>query len=176
MNSIARYTRIAMLLHWLMAAGVVALFALGWFMVDLPKGPERGYYFALHKSIGLTIFGLLLIRIYWRLRHTPPPLPQHLPRWQSALAHVVHQAFYVALVAQPVSGYLSSSFSGYSTKWFALPLPSWGWRDAPLNEFFTEVHVIVSITLLVLIGVHLLGTLSHLLSGERTMLRRMLPW
>ena len=103
-------------------------------------------------------------------------MPSHLERWRAALARAVHLAFYVLLVVQPLSGYLSSSFSGYTTRWFGVPLPHWGWLDAPLNELFTEVHVIASIALLVLLCAHLLGVLSHLLAGESAMLKRMWPW
>jgi cytochrome b561 len=92
------------------------------------------------------------------------------------LARSVHLAFYALLVIQPASGYLSSSFSGYATRWFGLPLPQWGWRDAPLNELFTEIHVVSSIALLLLLAAHVLGVLSHVLAGESAMLKRMWPW
>lgn len=103
-------------------------------------------------------------------------MPDSVPRWQAQLARGVHGAFYVLLLLQPASGYLSSCFSGYPTSWFGMALPTWGWRDAPLNELFTELHVLCSITLLVLIGVHVVGFISHLLAGERGLSRRMWPW
>ena len=171
-NSNHRYTTAAVAIHWLSALLICALFGLGWFMVDLPKGPERGYYFALHKSIGLTLFLLMIYRIGWRWRHQPPALPVDVPRWQQFMATAVHRLFYVLLIIQPISGYLSSSFSGYKTNWFGVPLPHWGWRDAPLNELFTEIHVGVSIALVVLVGVHITGALSHLLEGKSAILRR----
>ncbi len=171
-----KYTRVAMLLHWVMVLLVAALFVVGWLMVEQPKGPGRSYYFALHKSLGLCAFTLLCLRVAWRLRHRPPPLPASVPRWQAQLARGVHGAFYVLLVLQPASGYLSSSFSGYATRWFGLPLPNWGWGDAPLNELFTELHVLCSIALVVLIGVHVMGFISHLLTGEYALSRRMWPW
>lgn len=171
-----RYTRTAISLHWLMAILVVVMYGLGWFMVELPQGPQRGYYFALHKSLGLSLFALLCLRACWRLRHAPPALPDTLARWRVTLARSVHLAFYALLLLQPLSGYLSSSFSGYSTSWFGLPLPQWGWRDAPLNELFTEIHVVTSLALLLLLAAHILGVLSHVLAGESAMFRRMWPW
>ncbi|MCB1748723.1 MAG: cytochrome b [Gammaproteobacteria bacterium] len=176
MDASPKYTRTAMALHWLVAVLVFSLFGIGWYMVDLPQGPARGEYFALHKSIGLCVLVLLALRIAWRYRHRPPPLPQAVPAWQRVLAGLVHRAFYVALIVQPMSGYLSSSFSGYSTRWFGLPLPQWGWKDARLNELFTEIHVGCSIVIVVLVLTHVLGVVSHLLQGERGLLRRMLPW
>lgn len=172
----ARYTRMAMLLHWSMAVLVFALFAIGWSMVDLPKGPERGATFALHKSLGLTAFMLLVWRLGWRIRHRPPALPMSVARWQQRLAHGVHHLFYLLLGVQPLTGYLSSSFSGYDTRFFGVPLPSWGYANPPLNQFFTDLHVAGSVLLAALVGVHVIGTIVHLLQPGERMLRRMLPW
>ena len=174
--STVRYTNVAILIHWATVLLVGTLFVLGWYMVDLPKGPGRSYYFALHKSLGLSVFALLCVRVAWRLRHRPPPFPQGLARWEARLARAVHHGFYLLLVLQPASGYLSSSFSGYNTQWFGLPLPAWGWHDAPLNEFFTELHEICSVALLLLIAMHVLGVVRHVLGGEWVYLRRMRPW
>ncbi len=171
-----KYTRIAMVLHWLTAALVFALYGIGWYMVELPKGPARGETFALHKSIGLTVLVLTLARIGWRLTHPAPALPPAIGRWRIVLAHAVHLAFYVLLLLQPLSGYLSSSFSGYRTSWFGLPLPYWGHENPPLNEFFTEIHVISSVGLLSLIALHILGALSHALQPGDALVKRMLPW
>lgn len=176
MATAPKYTQFAIAVHWLSAALIGTLFGLGWYMIELPPGPQRGYYFALHKSIGLSALGLLVVRALWRLRHRPPPLPAAMPVWQVMLARSVHLAFYAMLVLQPLSGYLSSSFSGYPTSVFGVPLPQWGRADPPLNEFFTEIHVICSVALLLLIAAHTLGALKHLLSGEAPMLRRMWPW
>jgi cytochrome b561 len=175
-NNQARYTTTAILLHWVIALLVFALFAVGWNMVDLPRGPDRSYNFALHKSLGLTVFGLAVVRLVWRYFHRPPPYPESMARWRITLARSAHLLFYVLLILQPVSGYISSSFSGYSTKYFGLPLPGWGWRDPPLNEFFTEIHVMNSVLFLVLIGVHVAGALTHLFDQDRGILRRILPW
>jgi cytochrome b561 len=174
-ETIEKYTTVAIVLHWLMALLVLVLIGLGWFMVDLPQGPDRSYYFALHKSIGLTVFALLGVRVAWRIRHRPPALPSFMGRWQAAVARTVHLGFYAVLLVQPVTGYVSSSFSGYKTRWFGVPLPHWGWQDAPLNELFTEIHVVVSLALVCLIALHLLGVLLHLVLGERSVLRRILP-
>ncbi len=172
----ARYTLTAMVLHWLAALLVFSLFAIGWTMVDLPRGPGRSYNFALHKSIGLTVFALSLIRIAWRFFHRPPRYPESMRYWRITIARSAHMLFYILLCLQPASGYLSSSFSGYKTKVFGVALPHWGWRDPPLNEFFTEIHVMSSVLFVVLIGAHVLGALSHVFNrGDRTF-RRILPW
>jgi cytochrome b561 len=171
-----RYTRVAMALHWLMAILIFALFAIGWHMVDLPRGPDRSANFALHKSIGLTVLLLAAVRIGWRFFHRPPPHNSLVPAWRVTAARSTHLLFYVLLFLQPTSGYLSSSFSGYETKVFGVPLPQWGWLDSPLNELFTEIHVMSSVLFVVFIGIHICGALSHGLSRNDGVLRRIIPW
>ena len=169
-----RYTSPAIALHWLIAALIAFLFGLGWYMVDLPKGPVRTPYFSLHKSIGLTVAGLALLRLLWRLGHRPPALPETMPAWQRRAAGFSHTLLYVFMFLQPVSGYVSSSFSGYTTKYFGIPLPNWGWKDQILNELFTEIHVVSSVILLSLIVVHVSAVILHA-SRRDGVAGRMLP-
>lgn len=175
-DSSDRYTWLAIALHWVIALLVFALFAIGWNMVDLPRGPDRTFNFALHKSLGLTVFGLALVRFMWRVFHRPPPYHESVTRWRVTLARSAHLLFYVLLFLQPVSGYLSSSFSGYAPRIYGIALPQWGWRDPPLNEFFTEIHVASSVMFIVLVSIHILGALSHAFDRSDGVLRRILPW
>ena len=137
-----RYNTTAIFLHWLMAILLITLFCLGWYMVDLPKGSdERSWFFALHKSIGLTMASLALIRLVWRFTHVPPSLPEAVSQFNRRLAGLTHWLLYVAMILQPLSGYISSSFSGYKTKIWGFPLPHWGLKSPVLNEIFTDIHV-----------------------------------
>lgn len=98
---------------------IFTMFGLGWYMVELPDGsPERAWFFALHKSIGLTIALLALIRLGWRMSHKPPVLPETIAYWQRRLAHLTHHLLYVLMFLHPASGYISSSFSGHKTKFW----------------------------------------------------------
>lgn len=169
-----RYSVPAITFHWIIAALIVFLFGLGWYMTDLPKGPVRTPYFSLHKSIGLTVAGLALLRLLWRLTHRPPVLPAAIPDWQRRASGFVHTMLYVFMFLQPISGYVSSSFSGYSTKYFGVPLPNWGWKDHALNQLFTDVHVVSSFILLGLIIIHVSGALLHAVKGDGV-IGRMLP-
>lgn len=171
-----KYTTTAIFLHWLMAILVLVLFCLGWYMVDLPKGSdERSWFFALHKSIGLTMATLALIRLVWRLLYTPPILPATVTRFRQQLAGATHWLLYLFLFVQPVTGYISSSFSGYKTKFWGVPLPHWGWKSPELNELFTDLHEASSVVLLSLIVLHLCGVAVHLYEGDRKLLLRMMP-
>ncbi len=160
----ARYTRTAIVLHWLIAVLVLGQVAWGWWMQEIPKQPvgPRVDAFNLHKSVGMTLFALMTLRLAWRIGHPPPALPAMAP-WQSRLAHVTHIALYVALLIQPVAGYLGSEFSGYPVKFFGITLPGWAGKDIPLKDFLGTVHLCVGWVITALIALHVAGAAKHAL-------------
>ena len=169
-----RYTRTAIALHWFVAAVVIAVFALGWWMQEIPKQPPgpRADAFNLHKSIGLTILLLMLVRVGWRLRYPPPPLPP-MPVWNARLAHVNHGVMYVGLFVLTVGGYLGSAWSGFPVKFFGLTLPSWSGNRVELKELASVVHLWTSWVLLVAVFLHVAGTAKHALVDRNGVLARM---
>lgn len=169
-----RYTRTAIVLHWLIAALVTAQFAWGWWMQTVPKQPPglRADAFNLHKSVGLTILALMALRLAWRLLHRAPPLPP-MPRWQAALARATHGGLYAALLVQPLAGYLGSVFSGYPVKYFGLTLPAWGARHDALKDLLSGVHLTVSWIIATLVVLHVAGAAKHALVDRDGLLRRM---
>jgi cytochrome b561 len=156
-----KYTWPAIVLHWVMAILVLAMLGVGLYMADLPKGTERSALITWHKSFGLTLALPVAVRIAWRARHAPPAYPPQMPPWQRRLAHRNASALYALLVLQPLSGYLSSSFSGYQTRFFGLALPQWGWDDPTLNAVFNTAHVACSRVLMALVALHLAGAATH---------------
>ena len=163
----ARYTRTAVALHWLIAALFIGQFAWGWLMQEIPKSPPglRADAFNVHKSIGLCVLGLMMFRLGWRIAHPPPALPA-LPAWQAHLARATHVALYVALLVQPLSGYLGSVWSGYPVKWFGITLPAWGARSPELKDAMSNVHLVTSFVLLALVLLHVAGALNHALRRD----------
>jgi cytochrome b561 len=168
----SRYTTTAVLLHWLIAALLLAEFAHGWWMQEIPKIPAgvRANAFNLHKSVGLLLLALALIRLGWRIAHRPPPLPS-LPRWQAWAAKGNHALLYAMMFAMPLSGYLGSVFSGYPILWFGWTLPSWGRADPAIKDLMSVVHLASSWVLLVSFSLHVAGTIKHSLAGDRVMAR-----
>ena len=173
----ARYDSVAMTLHWLIALGVLAQIALGWWMIEIPKLPVgvRAYWFNLHKSIGLTLGMLIALRIVWRLTHRPPTLPTTLPLWQARTAAAGHWLMYACMVTMPLAGYLGSTFSGYAIRYFGLVLPGWGWKDDALKDAFSAVHYAAAWLFMALIAVHVAAALKHLLVDRDGVFHRMLP-
>jgi cytochrome b561 len=174
---VSGYTRTAIGLHWLIALAIAGSFALGLYMHDLPLSPEKLKLYSWHKWAGVTIFLLVLVRLGWRLRHRPPPLPTELPRWQKVAAEGAHHLLYVLMIAIPVSGWLMSSAKGYQTVWFGiLPLPDLLGKDKELGDSLREVHELLNFSLAALVLAHAGAALKHHFIDRDGILRRMLPF
>jgi cytochrome b561 len=158
-----RYTGVAIALHWLLAALILGQIAFGWYLQKVPrKTPERTVYVNLHKSTGLTLGLLILVRVGWRLTHKAPPLPSSLPAWQRAAARTSHFALYACMLIMPTAGYLASNFSKFGVNYFnAVLLPPWGVDDRQLYAIFNTTHVLTSYVFVALIAVHVVAALRH---------------
>jgi cytochrome b561 len=172
-----RYTKVAVTLHWLIAALVVAQLTLGWWMIEIPKQPVgvRAFWFNLHKSIGMTIAFLVLVRIAWRFWHPAPPLPVFVPAWQRRAAAVSHALLYACLLGMPLVGFLGSTFSGYPIRFFGITLPQWGYKSDALKEFFSTLHLGLAWVFMTLIALHTGAALKHLLINRDAVFWRMWP-
>ena len=175
-NDVTRYGAVAQTLHWLIAALVVVMFGLGWYMGDLPLGPRKLELYQLHKSIGLTIFALAVLRLGWRLTHPAPPLPAHMAPWERAAARTSHALLYAMLLIQPMIGFLQSNAANFPVVvWDVLPLPALIAPDEPLADRFVDVHEWGARIILFLVLLHIAAALRHHFWLKDDVLRRMLP-
>lgn len=172
-----RYATTAIALHWSIALLVFVNIAAGLWMESC-SGPARMQAFQLHMSFGILILLLSLARVGVRLTTPVPPLPAGMPTWQRGLARTVHVAFYVFLLAIPLSGWFMASASPLN-----LPKQLFGllpWPDLPVPTSRTlargagKVHVTLVFLLYGLVAVHLAGALRHIAARDGT-LSRMLP-
>lgn len=170
-----RYSRPLIALHWLIGIAIIAMIAIGLYMVGLPRGlPFKASLINFHKSLGLTIFLLVLLRIVVRTVYGRPPLPP-MRAWQRAAARATQGLLYVAMVVMPLTGYLGSSFNTYGTRFWGILLPKWGWDDKGLRHFWFTIHEISAWILIALIVLHIAGALKHQLVDKDGLMRRMLP-
>jgi cytochrome b561 len=175
-GSSQRYPLAAVILHWVVAGGVLVLLATGVYMVGLPKNTDqRAFFFNLHKSLGIVTAAFIGGLIVWRSRGQVPRLPATMPRWEKQAAAVSHVLFYLFLIAVTVVGYLTSSFSKYGPKLFGIELPHWGWDDAALRGHFADWHRRGAWLFATLIALHLLAALKHLAFDRDGVFQRMLP-
>ena len=166
------YSATAVIIHWLLAVSIFFLFISSWWMLALALPSEeltfREFPFQLHKNLGITLVVLVALLLYVRLKHRPAPETSHTMRpWMHKLAVIDHVLIYLVLFAVCISGYLSSSFSGWDTTlWWMIDLPSWGWEDEELNMLFSDVHSWTSWTLLAVVALHISGALYHAFRNE----------
>ena len=175
MNTI-RYTAPARLLHWLMAALLIGLLALGFYMSDLPLSPEKLQLYSWHKWAGVTAFILLAIRLLWRATHRPPALPASMSATAQRMAHLGHLALYALMIAIPLSGWLMSSAKGFQTVYFGvLPIPDLLAKNPELGELLATWHGGLNLLLVVTVLGHAAAALKHHFVDRDDVLRRMLP-
>ncbi len=172
-----RYSRTAVVLHWLIALAVLGQIAFGWYLQLVPRlTPDRTVFVNFHKSTGLVIGVLIALRLAWRLSHKPPPLPAAMPAWERRVALANHVLLYACMLIMPLAGYTASNFSKFGVKFFnAVLLPPWGVDDRGIYAFFNGLHVATSYVFVSLIALHVAAALKHLFFPRYGIFRRMLP-
>jgi cytochrome b561 len=170
------YDDVAVGLHWLIAVFLIAQILFGWYLEYVPRGtPARSIYVNFHKSTGLTLGLLILVRLYWRLTHPAPALPRFLPSWERMAARGNHLALYACMLIMPLSGYIASNFSKYGVKLFnVVSLPPWGFDDPSVYALFNGTHVVTSYLFVALIVLHIAAAIRHAVLRDGVF-PRMLP-
>jgi len=175
-----RYTRTAMLLHWLLGIALVTLFGVGLYMADLPFSPQRLKLYNWHKWAGVSILALSLLRLVWRRAHRPPQLPaqveQAMPRWQQLAHHGAHHLLYLLFFAVPLLGWAYSSAAGFPIVFFGLwPLPDLVAASPELADTLKPLHKLSAFAMAALVLVHVAAALKHHFIDRDGLLLRMLP-
>jgi len=169
-----RYTRTAIVFHWVIAFFVVTNIALAWTFKTWDDRPWTQSVTNTHKTIGITVLGLALMRLLWRLGHRPPPLSPAIPRWQVRAARFGHASLYFMIFAMPLSGWIYDS----AWEWAAeVPIDFWGLFEMPripwimdmppgpakeaIDVVAGKVHVTLSYVLYGLLAAHLAGAAKH---------------
>ena len=166
------YTRTAIIFHWLIAALVISNIILAWIFNTVPDDIAQPYTNA-HKTIGITVLGLALMRLLWRIGHRPPPFSPAIPRWQGVAARTGRAALYFIILAMPLSGWVYDSAWEYAADvpidvfgLFEMPRIAWVVDMAPqpkkaLDTIAGKVHVGLSYVLYFLLVTHLIGAFKH---------------
>lgn len=187
MENYDRYTRTAVVLHWLIAVLIIGNLVFAWIINSLPDAMTRPAI-DLHKSIGLTVLGLVLLRIPWRLTHRPPPLPSRYPWLERVGAHAAHLLLYGLILALPISGWVhDSAFKDaaahpltlfWTVPWFRIGairnLPP-GVKEQVHATWF-QIHVVLGYALCAVLALHVLGALKHQFIDRDPEFGRILYW
>ncbi|WP_322517147.1 cytochrome b [Rhodopseudomonas palustris] len=168
-----RYTVTAVYLHWGVAAIMVAMVWLGVYMANLPPTPEKFILYDAHKSIGVIAFLLVVFRLFWRLNHPAPVLPEAYSPLLRRASHVLHLLIYVLMIGVPVSGWIMSAAHGHPATLFGLVLPVPIEKNQLIAESVTGIHFALSLALAVLVIGHTLIALKHHFIDKDGLLGRM---
>ena len=153
----ARYDRIAITLHWLVATLVLVQFATGWSWGWFERGsPPRFYLFRMHLFAGYAILALAIIRIGWRVRHRAPPSPGDMPRWMQIASHATHGLLYLAILVQPILGAITTTAYGKSI------------GTGP-------IHVALAYVIAGIVALHVTAALWHHFIRRDGLILRMMP-
>ncbi|AXK71369.1 cytochrome b [Lysobacter sp. TY2-98] len=172
-----RWGPISQLFHWVCAALIIALGTIGLYMTELTSPVAKIRIYALHKSLGLTLLALVLLRLLWRWTHAVPgPVPGMSKRLKLA-ADGMHGFLYIMMIVMPLTGWLINSTAGYPLQWFKLVnLPAIAAKNEQLNGIAKELHETGFWVLVVLVVGHVGAALYHHVFLADGTLHRMLPW
>lgn len=191
-----RYSAVAIVLHWAIAAAILFLLPLGfWMSGEIAAGnPAGGVYsaFQLHKSVGLTVLALSLARFGWRLANPPPPLPPHMPAWERLAAKATHWVFYILMIGLPLSGWLfvSAGWSLHEDRSLAVPTHYFGLFQVPalfglpqageelraaVAQASFNAHAAMAWAAIGLVVLHVGAALKHHLFDKDNVLTHMVP-
>lgn len=175
LDSDKRFGVVSIANHWLVAALIIGMLALGLYMADLPKGPWKGELFGIHKSFGILVLMLGAARVGWRLGNAlPGPLGD--PRaWRHKAARLLHLLLMAMMLVLPLSGWAMSSAGDHPVAFFDLfTLPPLLMPDKGLAETLAEVHETLAWALIALLALHAGAALQHHCIARDATLRRML--
>lgn len=175
-----RYTRTAMLLHWVLGLALIGLFGVGIYMTGLPFSPQRLKLYNWHKWAGVTLLVLSVLRLLWRATHRPPALPpaieQAMPGWQKLAHHATHGLLYALFFAVPLIGWAYSSAAGFPIVFLGLwQLPDFVPVSKELAEAIKPWHQYTAFAMAGLVVLHIAGALKHQIVDRDGLLARMLP-
>lgn len=173
----AVYPPALVVLHWLTALTFIAVFAAVEAHEYWPKGdPTRVFLMVVHKSLGLTILLLVIIRMFVRSRIVAPRITPPLPTWQIASAHIMHTTLYAAMVSMPLLGWLMSDAAGRPVPFFAWELPALIGENKDLGSTLRTIHEFIGQALYYVIGLHAFAALANHYVLRNNTLPRMLPF
>ena len=144
---------------------------------DLPLGMKKLALLARHKSVGITILGLAVLRLLWRWMNPTPALPDTLKPYERVLATLTHAGLYIILFAMPLSGWIMSSARGFPVSWFGfIQLPDPVAKNKAVYDAMLQTHETLAWVLYAIVTVHVLAALKHHFMLKDHVLKRMLPF
>lgn len=156
--------------HWLAALLIVCMLCIGLIMANMDDSSEKFQLFALHKSTGIVVLGLMILRVIWRLTQTIPDLPL-----KDLLSRLSAPTLYVVVLMMPISGIIMSQAGGHPISVYGVfTLPTLIEKNPGIGKLFWQIHGYTGKILIALICLHITAALYHQLVLKNNLLRRMI--
>jgi len=175
-NTDSAYGAVAQAFHWLVVAGITAQFIWAW---RIDQTDSIRTQFALvnqHKSIGMTVLALVILRLAWRVINRTPAFPASMSIREKWAASIAHWLLYALILAMPLTGWIYSSAAGFGAEFFGLlDIPDFVAQSERLERVFGSIHEWIAKAILLVVTIHILAALRHQFVLKDGLLRRMLP-
>lgn len=172
MEQLDSYHVFSKIIHWVTALLILGLLFIGFYMSSLAFSEDKLSLYGWHKSFGLLVLMLAGVRVVWHVvKRKPKPLSTH-KKWEHTIARLAHIFLYLALFIMPLSGWVMSSAGDFTVKFFGLNVPDLTQKNEALFNTSREIHEILAYTLLLIVGLHMVGALKHHFIDQDVTLRR----
>ena len=161
-NESNRYGKVSRMLHWTIAILFISLIPMGIFASMIPEDTEyRNAYYVVHKTIGVTVFLLVIVRLIWNRLSRRPSLDSALTSREEKLAHRAHNTLYFMMLAIPITGFMMTSYHGYQTYFFFWEMQPL-WEQSEIYQVWGGFHkYLLPYLIYIVLGAHILGALKH---------------
>ena len=171
-----RYGLIAQLLHWAVVVGILLQYVWAWRIDNTDSIREQFSLVTTHKSIGMTVLALVLLRMGWRAFNKPPPYPPSMARWEINAANLMHALLYLLILLMPLTGWMYTSAAGYGAEfWGLIDVPDFVPTGERLENFMHVAHETIGWVIPIVVAVHVLAALRHHFALKDDVLKRMVP-
>ncbi len=172
-NTSTSYGSVSRSFHWLMAILVIGMICVGWYMSSLSPSDYKWTVYGLHKSFGMLVLFLIVLRTIWRFSNRTPDFPISTPRYQKIAARLTHVCLYLFMFIMPISGMLMSLFGGHDVSFFGIvTIPTSGKFE--FSNLSKEMHEYGAIILAGIICLHLIAALYHHFKLKDDVMMRMI--
>ncbi|PCI55573.1 MAG: cytochrome B [Alphaproteobacteria bacterium] len=176
MEQLDSYHVFSKIIHWVTALLILGLLFIGFYMNSLAFSEDKLSLYGWHKSFGLLVLILAGVRVVWHIvKPKPKPLSTH-KKWEHGIARFAHVFLYLALFIMPISGWVMSSAGDFTVKFFGFDVPDLTQKNEALFQNSRQIHEILAYTLLLIVGLHMVGALKHhFIDRDRTLRRMTVP-
>ena len=175
-NTSNRYGLIAQLLHWAVVVGIVLQYVWAWRIDNTDSIRAQFSLVTTHKSIGMTILALVLLRMAWRAFNKPPPYPVSMKTWEINAANFTHALLYLLILLMPLTGWMYTSAAGYGAEfWGLVDIPDFVATGERLENFMHIAHETIAWLIPIVVAVHVFAALRHHFTLKDDVLKRIIP-